>query len=92
MRSIAEHPIEMLRRLRFRVTVNTDNRLMSDTSMTNEMVQLQHAFGWTIDDFEWVTINTVKSAFAAFPERLRIINGVIKPRVRAAQGGDRVRE
>ena len=78
--SIAEHPIEMLRRLRFRVTVNTDNRLMSETSMTNEMVQLQHAFGWTIDDFEWVTINTVKSAFAAFPERLRIINGIIKPR------------
>ena len=38
--SIAEHPIEMLRRLRFRVTLNTDNRLMSDTSMTNEMVQL----------------------------------------------------
>ena len=41
VRSIAEHPIEMLRRLRFRVTVNTDNRLMSDTSMTKELVQLQ---------------------------------------------------
>ena len=73
VRSIAEHPIEMLR-LRFRVTVNTDNRLMSDTSMTNELV-LATCFGWTIDDFEWVTINTVKSAFTAFPERLRIING-----------------
>ena len=48
VRSISEHPIEMLRRLRFRVTVNTDNRLMSDTSMTNEMVQLHNAaFGWT---------------------------------------------
>ena len=35
--SIAEHPIGMLRRLRFRVTVNTDNRLMSDTSMTHEL-------------------------------------------------------
>ena len=78
--SIAEHPIGMLRRLRFRVTLNTDNRLMSDTSMTNEMVQLLDAFGWTLDDFEWITINTVKSAFAPFPERLRIINGVVKPR------------
>ena len=38
--SIAEHPIGLLRRLRFRVTVNTDNRLMSDTSMTKEMQQL----------------------------------------------------
>ena len=78
--SIAEHPIGLLRDLRFRVTVNTDNRLMSDTSMTREMAQLADAFGWTLDDFEWITINTVKSAFAPFPERLRIINGVIKPR------------
>jgi adenosine deaminase len=78
--SIAEHPIGLLRRLRFRVTVNTDNRLMSDTSMTNEMQQLHRAFGWGLDDFEWLTINAMKSAFAAFPERLRTINGLIKPR------------
>ncbi len=78
--TIADHPIGMLRRLRFRVTLNTDNRLMSDTSMTNEMLQLSEAFGWGLDDFEWLTVNAMKSAFAAFPERLRLINGVIKPR------------
>jgi adenosine deaminase len=78
--SVAEHPIGLLRRLRFRVTVNTDNRLMSDTSMTNEFSQLADAFGWGLDDFEWLTINAVKSAFAPFPERLRIINGLVKPR------------
>lgn len=78
--SIADHPIGMLKRLRFRVTVNTDNRLMSDTSMSNEFAQLADAFGWGIGDFEWVTINTVKSAFAPFPERLRLINATIKPR------------
>jgi len=78
--SIAEHPIGMLRRLRFRVTVNTDNRLMSDTSMTKEMVQLHEAFGWALDDMEWLTINAMKSAFAPFPERLHIINGLVKPR------------
>ena len=78
--SIAEHPIGLLRRLRFRVTVNTDNRLMSNTSMSNEMVQLHEAFGWGLNDFEWLTINGMKSAFAPFPERLRIINGLIKPR------------
>jgi adenosine deaminase len=77
--SIAEHPIGMLRRLRFRVTVNTDNRLMSDTSMTNEMQQLADAFGWGLDDFEWLSVNAMKSAFAPFPERLKLINGVIKP-------------
>ena len=78
--TIAEHPIGLLRRLRFRVTVNTDNRLMSDTSMTKEMVQLHDAFGWGLGDFEWLTINAMKSAFAPFPERLKIINGLIKPR------------
>jgi adenosine deaminase len=78
--TIAEHPIGMLRRLRFRVTVNTDNRLMSDTSMSKEMVQLHEAFGWGLGDFEWLTINAMKSAFAPFPERLKIINGFIKPR------------
>jgi len=78
--SIADHPIGLLRRLRFRVTVNTDNRLMSNTSMSNEMIQLHEAFGWGLNDFEWLTINGMKSAFAAFPERLRIINGLIKPR------------
>jgi adenosine deaminase len=78
--SIADHPIGMLRRLRFRVTVNTDNRLMSNTSMTKEMGKLAEAFGWGLSDFEWLTINAMKSAFAPFPERLRVINGLIKPR------------
>jgi adenosine deaminase len=78
--SIAEHPIGMLRQLRFRVTVNTDNRLMSDTSMTKEFEQLADAFGWGLDDFQWLTINAMKSAFAPFPERLRIIDGIVKPR------------
>jgi adenosine deaminase len=86
--SIAEHPIGMLRRLRFRVTLNTDNRLMSATSMTYEMEQLHDAFGWGLDDFEWITINAMKSAFAPFPERLKIINGIIKPRYAAdGRGG-----
>ena len=78
--SIAEHPIGLLRRLRFRVTLNTDNRLMSDTSMSQEMQQLHEAFGWDLADFEWLTINAMKSAFSPFPERLKIINGLIKPR------------
>jgi adenosine deaminase len=83
--SIADHPIGMLRRLRFRVTLNTDNRLMSDTSMSKEFRQLHEAFGWGIDDFEWMTINAMKSAFAPFPERLALINSVIKPHYATAK-------
>ncbi len=77
--SIAEHPIKLLRQLRFRVTLNTDNRLMSDTSMTNEFVQLRDAFNYTLTDFQWLTVNAMKSAFAPFTERLAIIDGIIKP-------------
>ncbi len=77
--SIAEHPIGLLTRLRFRVTVNTDNRLMSGTSMTHEMAALVEAFGWDLDELQWVTVNAMKSAFLGFEQRLEIINTVIKP-------------
>ncbi len=64
--SIAEHPIGLLAELSFRVTVNTDNRLMSGTSMTREMTALVEAFGWGLADLQWVTVNAMKSAFAHF--------------------------
>ena len=77
--SISEHPIGLLTRLRFRVTVNTDNRLMSDTSMSKEFTRLVEAFGYTLVDLRWLTLNAMKSAFIPFDERLALINNVIKP-------------
>jgi adenosine deaminase len=79
VRSIAEHPIGPLARLRFRVTVNTDNRLMSGTSMSREMRLLAGAFGYGAAEMRWFTINAMKSAFLPFDERLRLIDDVIKP-------------
>ncbi|ACY99712.1 adenosine deaminase [Thermomonospora curvata] len=78
-KSIAEHPIGLLRRLYFRVTVNTDNRLMSGTSLSEEFAKLVDAFGYDWDDLQWFTVNAMKSAFIGFDERLEFINGVIKP-------------
>ncbi|MFK4144192.1 adenosine deaminase [Streptomyces sp. NPDC004065] len=77
--SYAEHPIGLLRRLHFRATVNTDNRLMSHTSMSREFEHLVEAFGYTLDDMQWFTVNAMKSAFIPFDERLGMINDVIKP-------------
>ncbi len=77
--SIALHPITLLMRLRFRVTVNTDNRLMSGTSMSREMELLVHQAGWSLEDLRWATINAMKSAFIPFDERLAIITDVVKP-------------
>ncbi|MFI1378900.1 adenosine deaminase [Embleya sp. NPDC020886] len=77
--SYADHPIGLLRRLYFRVTVNTDNRLMSGTSMTREFEHLVEAFGYGLDDLQWFTVNAMKSTFLPFDERLAMINEVIKP-------------
>ncbi|HET6707185.1 adenosine deaminase [Amycolatopsis sp.] len=79
VRSIAEHPIGLLAKLRFRVTVNTDNRLMSGCTMTSEFAALHETFGYGIDDFRWFTINAMKSAFIDFDARLALIDDVIKP-------------
>ncbi len=77
--SIAAHPIDLLRRLRFRVTLNTDNRLMSGVTLSSEFAALDAAFGIGLGEMEWLTINALKSAFAPFDERLRLINEVVKP-------------
>ena len=77
--ALADHPIELLRRLRFRVTLNPDNRLMSAVSLSDEFANMVEAFGWDLADMEWVTLNAVKSAFLPFDGRLRIINEQVKP-------------
>ena len=82
--SIADHPIGLLAKLRFRVTVNTDNRLMSGTSMSRELALLAEAFDYGLHDFRWFAINAMKSAFLPFDERLAIIDKVIKPWYAAA--------
>jgi adenosine deaminase len=77
--SIAEHPIGLLTKLRFRVTVNTDNRLMSGCSVSSEMTALVNTFGYGWTDLRWFTVNAMKSSFIGFDERLALINNVIKP-------------
>ena len=77
--TIQEHPIDLLRRLRFRVTVNTDNRLMSGVSLSSEFEALTSTFGFGLDEMQWLSTNAMKSSFLPFDQRLRLINGVIKP-------------
>ncbi|SDN83461.1 adenosine deaminase [Lentzea jiangxiensis] len=77
--TLADHPIGLLAELRFRVTVNTDNRLMSDCTLSSEFAALAETFGYGWADLQWFTINAMKSAFIGFDERLAIINGLVKP-------------
>jgi adenosine deaminase len=84
--SYRSHPIGVLTDLRFRVTVNTDNRLMSGCTMSSEMAALVEAFGYGWEDLRWFTVNAMKSAFLPFDERLALIDGVIKPGYEALLG------
>jgi adenosine deaminase len=72
--SIEEHPVELLRRLRFRVTVNTDNRLMSGVTLSSELQLLADTFGYDLEVLQWLSVNAMKSAFwplrrASAPDR-----------------------
>ncbi|MEU6366865.1 adenosine deaminase [Streptomyces sp. NPDC046931] len=82
--SIAEHPITALKDLGFRVTLNTDNRLVSGTTMTREMSLLVEEAGWTVEDLRAVTVNALKSAFIPFDERNALIRDVVLPGYEAA--------
>jgi adenosine deaminase len=77
--AIENHPFGIYYRYKFRVTLNTDDRLMSDTTMTNEFMLAQKHFRLGIDDFEKITINSMKSAFIPYNRRIKIIYDTIKP-------------
>ncbi|MGW3679979.1 adenosine deaminase [Streptomyces prasinus] len=77
--SIATHPVTALKDLGFRVTLNTDNRLVSGTTMTREMSLLVEQAGWTVEDLRTVTVNAVKSAFLPFDERNALLRDVVLP-------------
>lgn len=84
--SIAEHPITLLARLRFRITVNTDNRLMGGTTMTREMKLLVDEAGWEVHDLRRVTVDAMRSAFLPYDQRRALINTLILPGYTAALG------
>lgn len=75
--SMAEHPIGLLRALNFRVTVNTDNRLMSNTTLSKEMALLSDAFGYDIDDLEVFQLNAAAAAFLPLEEREELADAIV---------------
>ncbi len=87
--TIAEHPVKLLADLGFRVTINTDNRLMSDCSMTSELLALRDAFTWGLDEFRQFTVDAMLSAFVPLDERRELVERVIVPGYDALSGSGR---
>ncbi|MDO8144349.1 MULTISPECIES: adenosine deaminase [unclassified Isoptericola] len=84
--TVADHPITRLKELDFAVTLNTDNRLMSRTSMSHEMRLLVSEAGWTIDDLADVTMTAAWSAFIHHDERRALVDDLILPGYQKIEG------
>jgi len=77
--SLDTHPFHVYYRNGFRVVLCTDNRLMSNTTLGNELALAVKHFNLTFRDIEKLTINAMKSAFVHYDERVRIIYDILKP-------------
>jgi adenosine deaminase len=71
--SYAGHPSNLLKDLGFAVTVNTDNRLVSGTSMTGEMTQLREQAGWSDADLALASVAAAEAAFLPLPVREELV-------------------
>jgi len=74
--TMSDHPFDDLYRLGFNVTVNTDNRLMSGTSITRELELLTDAFGYDIEDLELFQLNAANAAFIDMDIRSEIMDRI----------------
>lgn len=76
---IENHPFGIYNRYKFRVTLNTDDRLMSRITLTDEYEIASKVFGLNLHDLEKITINAMKSAFIPYKQRIALIYEVLKP-------------
>ncbi len=79
VKDLKDHPFGVLLKEKFRLTINTDNRLMSNTTLSNEFKLTTLTFNLAFDDLEKLTINAMKSAFIDYKSRIDVIYNVIKP-------------
>ncbi len=79
VRSIEEHPFPIYHKYKFRLTLNTDDRLMSGITLTDEYYLAHETFGLDLSALEKITINAMKSAFIPYKDRIKIIYDVLKP-------------
>lgn len=79
VKNLEEHPFGIFHRYKFRVTLNTDDRLMSKITLSDEYKTAADVFKLSLEDLEKLTINAMKSAFIPYKKRIGLIYDVIKP-------------
>ncbi|HSL38614.1 MAG TPA: adenosine deaminase [Arthrobacter sp.] len=70
---IESHPLDMLYQLGFNVTINTDNRLMSGVTLTDEFELLVETFDYDLDDLLELTLNAAEAAFLPLEEKEALV-------------------
>jgi len=73
---LVDHPFDLLYQLGFHVTVNTDNRLVSGTSLSRELSLLADAFGYDLEDLEAFQLNAISSAFLPLEDREELADAI----------------
>ncbi len=76
IRSLKYHPLKYYYDQGIRVTINTDNRLMSGTTLTKEFLLAHKLFGFKLHDFREMIIMAMKSAFIPYAERKQLIRKI----------------
>ncbi len=74
---LVDHPFDLLYQLGFRVTVNTDNRLMSNTTLSRELALLADAFGYDLGDFEVFQLNAAAGSFLPVEDREELAEHIV---------------
>jgi len=75
--TMADHPFDMLYQLGFNVTVNTDNRLMSATTLTRELGILADTFGYDVEDVLAFELNAAEAAFLPLEDREELVERIV---------------
>lgn len=75
--SIEAHPLEFYHEYGVRVTLNTDNRLITNTTLTDEYLMWTSNFDAGVSDVREVIVNGFKSAFQTYRWRQDILSRAI---------------
>lgn len=75
-RSFEEHPLRFYYDYGLRCTINTDNRLMSDTTVTKELMRAHEHLGFSLDEIVDLVVFGFKSAFLPQRQKVKLLRKV----------------
>jgi adenosine deaminase len=76
IRDLASHPLKLYYNLGLRVTVNTDNRLVTNTTVSKELWLCHTQMGLTLHDLKQIVLAGFKSAFLPFHVKQQYLRSV----------------